>query len=134
MSVLGIAARRGDEQTLQILHSGVLAGADVRLSTEQRIDAFKAAEWRRGENDAWSKSTSQLRDMDPAAWFRNFVALLQAIADRQHQCAKGVAGRLDSSQSNSIPGGITSENATAEGSEDTDSWEDALEIQDSNNE
>lgn len=129
-SVVGTAAKYGDRQTLQILCSEVLRSANIRSSEEQSADALKIAKWRRDDTDAWLRHPPGTVDTDPTAWFGSFIELTEAIENNQQRSSGGETDVV-SSHSDVITEIELSGEFNADGSEDIEVWQDALEVQDS---
>ena len=129
-SVVGTAAKYGDKQTLQILYSAALRSANIRSSEKQSADALKVAKSRRDDTDAWPRHPSGTVDTDPTAWFSSFIKLTEVIENNQQQIPSGET-ELFASNSDAIREVESSGDSHSDGSEDIETWQDALESQDS---
>ncbi|KAL2050290.1 hypothetical protein ABVK25_009398 [Lepraria finkii] len=90
-SLVWLAVRYGDEETLKILHCASLDDVDLSYNFKDDWIALEIAKRRRDSNEEWSRDVLQPPDMDPRAWFSTFMGLWADIKDKQKQTSNGMA-------------------------------------------
>ena len=84
-TVLHIAARYGDIETLTLLESAALGHIDIDERNNDGFTAMSDAEWRKDENEQWADLSLQPRDEDPPKWYAAFETLVDSIRKNQRK-------------------------------------------------
>ena len=127
-TLLHAAAVNADIEALYILMSKSLYELDTAEESVYGSTALELAQYRRSENEKWSRRFCRPRDNDPTEWYGVFEELLESIIDAQ----ASIAGSIDDEASQEeiagreVPRSLADENCEDGGDED-ELWEDAQE-------
>ena len=127
-TLLHFAAQYADIESLYILMSKPLYELDTAEEDVDGWTAVQIAQYRRLNNEEWSRRFLQPRDNDPTEWYYVFEELLDSIIDAQASIAGSIDDEASEEDMAESEHSYSFSDETCEDSEDEDvAWEDAQE-------
>ena len=127
-TLLHVAAVYADIESLYILLSKTLYELDTAEEDVDGWTAVQIAQYRRLNNEEWSRRLLQPRDNDPTEWYYVFEDLLDSIIDAQASIAGSIDDEASEEDMAESEHSYSFSDETCEDSEDEDvAWEDAQE-------